>query len=277
MSYTTQTREIRQGLRGALVAYRSVMATVAEGSVDALWLPHVQSKDNPHEVTKAHVGLSQVANYRPAGPVETSSGLRDDLYLMLDHLPLVLDGGTPPLPPPPVRTPVGYRDQNQTVTPPTSPTEPVWSDWFDEPIFFVTYSAAMSSMFEYMDGARDDETTRWRVGYPFSMGAWWVVPLQSQVFAVPSIERSDTIELHASPYAYLEGSNAGQLTRREYRLRSVGSGTTITFTAASWNDLPHTITVPDATIPTWVWQCRDITDTGAVSDWSYPVLALTAI
>lgn len=42
---------------------------------------HIDDKDNPHETTKAQVGLSLVANFPPASALEASAGLADNRYM----------------------------------------------------------------------------------------------------------------------------------------------------------------------------------------------------
>jgi hypothetical protein len=160
------------------------------------------------------------------------------------------------------------------------PTEPIWSAWFDEPQYVPHWSSAILLMVEYEDGYYDDEVTQWRADYPIATGDGWLVPTQYQVFSIPAPESPTpegdrSVTLHASPYAYIQGSPSGGFFRRDYRAWSVGTEFQVTFISAAFGDGPHTTPTPDASVAKWMWQCRDVTDTGAVSDWSYPVLALT--
>lgn len=66
--------------------------------------PHIQDKDNPHEVNKEQVGLDNVENYPVASLEEALAGVRTDRYLTPFLLKKVLEqygGGITPPPPPP--------------------------------------------------------------------------------------------------------------------------------------------------------------------------------
>lgn len=61
--------------------YVDLQLAAAGGQIGDSLTAHVTNKNNPHEVTKAQVGLSEVQNFSIASAVEARAGTRNDRYM----------------------------------------------------------------------------------------------------------------------------------------------------------------------------------------------------
>lgn len=68
------------GMAEVIDALHLIAQTIADSSAGAN-TSHINDKNNPHETTKAQVGLGLVANFPPASAQEASAGLADNRYM----------------------------------------------------------------------------------------------------------------------------------------------------------------------------------------------------
>lgn len=80
-----------------LIGFEEVVASV-QSIADAIQtsdegtnLAHIQSTDNPHQVTKLQVGLGQVSNYPITSDVDAANAVRSDLYMTPKGTRLAID------------------------------------------------------------------------------------------------------------------------------------------------------------------------------------------